>query len=191
LPENKFCGQCGAQLIIPNSATGDGSVNITGSNNISNSTLHVGHVYHGKSDEDTAYIDRTYIKPLTISGSPIRTSWLITSGIIGFFGSIASIYSVLGGYWHFIFIITLGISLFAYMHGVRLKKTRFSRFKWFNLESNKEGDVFLTKVGGECPKCDGTLRLVDIEITQDRDKTFVQCTRNSDHVWRFDPTILD
>ena len=189
--EDNFCGKCGKSLASLSSASGDGSVNIAGSNTFSNSTLHVGDVYEGEKPEDKAYIDRTYVQPVTILGSPVKTSWFIVSGLIGFIGSFASIFSVLGSSWQFLFIIITAISIFLLMNGIMLWKTRFSRLKWFNFESNRDGEVFLTKVGGDCPKCDGTLKLADIQIAKDRYKTYVRCNRNSDHIWNFDPTVLD
>lgn len=189
--DSNFCKNCGQQLNSGNSASGDGSVNIAGSNSITNSNVHVGDVIHRDKLEETAYIDRTYMKPITIAGNPIKTSWLIISGIIGFVGSWASIFSVLGSSWQFVFLIFAVISLFLLLNGISLKRTRFSRLKWFNLESNQAGEVFLTKIGGNCPKCDGTLKLADIQIAENRYKTHVRCTRNGDHIWKFDPTVLD
>lgn len=56
-----FCQKCGAPLSPTSSASGDGSVNVAGSNNVSNSHLHVGDVYQSQKPEDTAYIDRTSV----------------------------------------------------------------------------------------------------------------------------------
>ncbi|USZ51282.1 zinc ribbon domain-containing protein [Halomonas sp. DN3] len=188
---DNFCGNCGISLSSTNSTEGDGSVNIAGSNTISNSHLHVGDVYQTESQEKRAYIDRTYVKPVTLAGSPVKTSWLITSGLVGFVGSWASIFSMFGSSWQFLFLVVLGLSIFLFMNGIILWRTRFSRLKWFNLESNKDGEVFLTKVAGSCPKCDGTLQLVDLKVSQHSSKTFVRCSRNGDHIWSFDPTVLD
>ncbi len=188
---DNFCGKCGNQLTSEHTAKGDNSVNIAGSNTISNSHFHVGNVYKSEKPEETAYINRTYVKPITLAGNPIKTSWLIFSGLVGFIGSWASIFSVTGSYWQFLFIAALALSMFLLLNGILLWRSRFSRLKWFNLESNKDGEVFLTKIGGNCPKCDGALKLVDVRVSQDRSKSFVRCTRNSDHTWDFDPTVLD
>lgn len=188
---NNFCSNCGEQLTSTNSAEGDACINIAGSNTISDSHLHVGDVYQSERPEDSANIDRTYIKQITLAGSPVKTSWLIISGIVGFAGSWASIFGALGSSRQFLFIVALAFSMFLLLNGVLLWRSRFSRLKWFNLESNKDGEVFLTKVGGDCPKCDGILKLADIKVSLDRSKTFVRCTRNGDHIWNFDPTVLD
>lgn len=189
--EDNFCGKCGKSLNNINTSSCDGSVNIAGNNKIKNSNVHVGDIYQSERPEDTAYIDRTYIKPVTVAGNPVKVSWLIISGAIGFAGSFASIYGVFGSSWQFLFILVSAISVFLMMNGIILWKTRFSRLKWFNLESNNDNEVFLTKVGGSCPKCDGTLKLSDIKISENQYKTYVRCTINSDHIWNFDPTVLN
>ncbi|PTT53849.1 zinc ribbon domain-containing protein [Aeromonas sp. HMWF014] len=188
---SNFCGNCGEPRTFINTAVGDGSVNIAGSNTISNSHLHVGDVYQAVPPKEQAYIDRTYVKQVTLAGSPVKTSWLIISGAVGFIGSWASIFSVLGSYWQYLFIIFLALSMSMLLNGIVLWKTRFSNLKWFNIESNKDGEVFITKVSGNCPKCDGTLKLVDIQMSKNSKKTFARCSRNGDHIWNFDPTVLD
>ena len=188
---DNFCGNCGKPLTSINTAEGDGSVNIAGSNTISNSHLHVGDVYQAEPPKDQAYIKRSYFKQVTVAGSPVKTSWLMISGLLGFIGSWASIFSVFGSSWQFIFLIVMALSLFVFLNGIILWRTRFSRLKWFNLESNRDGEVFLTKIAGSCPKCDGSLNLVDLKVSQNSSKTFVRCSRNSDHIWNFDPTVLD
>ncbi|MFT4927393.1 MAG: hypothetical protein ACI8WB_003500 [Phenylobacterium sp.] len=189
-----FCGKCGQALATVhsrNEVLGDGSINLAGNNNIAGSHLHVGDVYKNENQEKTAYIDREYFKPVVIAGTPVKTSWLVISGLLGFIGSCASIYSVLGSSFQFVFLVLLAFSMFLFLNGVQLSRTRFSRLKWFNLEANKDGEIFISKVKGYCPKCDGTLRLVDLEVAKNRYKTYVRCTRNSDHTWKFDPTVLD
>jgi hypothetical protein len=189
---NNFCGNCGWPIPNSNCNEGDGSINMAGSNSISNSNFHVGDVYQIEPLEEKAYIERSFIKPIAIGRSPVKTSWLIVSGLVSFIGSLASIFSVLGDSWQFLFFVVLALSMFLLFNGVILWRTRFSRLKWFNLESNKDGEVFLTKVSGNCPKCDGALRLVDLKVSQSSSsKSFVRCSRNTDHIWNFDHTVLD
>lgn len=190
---DNFCANCGGSLRANSTASGDSSANIAGNNSFSNSPVYVGTIYQGTKPEETAYIDRTYIKPLKLADNPVKVSWLRISGAVGFVGSCASIFSVVGSSWQstLAFIVTSVISIFLLTNGIALKRTRFSRLKWFNLEANKKGEVFLTKIGGNCPKCDGLLKLVDIEVEKDRYKTFVRCSRIDEHIWLFDPSALD
>lgn len=186
-----FCSNCGKELSTSGvSSVGDGNVNIGGNSNFTNSKVHLGDVYQNKQEE-TAFIDRTYVKPLTFANRPIRVSWMITSGLIGFLGSLASIYSVLGSNVVFLFMLLFLLSVSLLGIGGMLKKTRFAYLRWFNLEANKVGDVFLTKIGGKCPNCDGNLKLVNLEIFPENYKVCVRCDRISDHIWKFDPSVLD
>lgn len=185
-----FCQKCGTSLNPISSASGEGSVNVAGSNNISNSHFHVGDVYQAEKPEDTAYIDRTSVRKIKFGDTPVKTSWLIVSGLVGFVGSWASILSFFGSNWQFLSIVILALSMFLVLTGVILWRTRFVRMKFFNVEANPDGELFFTRIGGECPKCDGKLKLVDIKVSQNSHRTYVRCTRNGDHIWNFDPTVL-
>lgn len=188
-----FCSKCGSSIgDVSQNAHGDGSVNFAGSNNIDNSNIHVGNIYDTSSQGDIAYIDRTYIKRLEIAGKQVKSSWLTFSGIIGFVGSLASIFSLWATNWQFIAIIIIGLSSTLFLSGVNLSRVRFIRLpiSKYNLESDKDGLVFITKVSGDCPKCDGKLELIDIKIGPNRSKTVVRCNRYGKHIWDFDPTVL-
>lgn len=140
--EDNFCGKCDKSLASKTSASGDSSVNVAGSNTFSNSTLHVGDIYEGEKPEDKAYVDRTYVKRATILGSPVKPSWFIVSGLIGLIGSFASIFSVLGSCWQFLFIIFAAISMFLLINGVMLWITRFSRFECLILSQTERAMFF-------------------------------------------------
>jgi len=91
----------------------------------------------------------------------------------------------------YFWVALLGLSGLGLGVGVALQRTRFARLPPFlNLESNREGDVFVTKIEGDCPKCDGRLQLKEDGPKNNR-ITVVRCSRNSNHLWRFDPTVLD
>ena len=188
-----FCSKCGSNIHNGSqNAHGDGSVNLAGNNKIDNSNIHVGDVYGASSSDETAYIDRTYIKKFEIAGNQVKSSWITFSGIVGFIGSLASIISVWGTNWQFIAIIVIAISGTLFISGLTLSRIRFVRLpsSKYNLESNQDGLVFITKVGGDCPKCDGKLELVDIKVGQNHSKTVVRCNRYGKHIWNFDPTVL-
>jgi len=189
---DNFCVNCGLALKKSDStASGDGSINIAGSNSITDSPIHVGDVYQDGKPEEIAYIDRIKKIPVMISGHQVKNSWITICGAFGFVGSCASIYSVLGTVWQFLFIVTLGFSFLILMLSAQLRRTRFVKMTWFNLEANPDGTIFTSKIGGDCPKCDGALKLVNKEVTKNYYKTYVRCSRNSDHIWSFDPTVLD
>ena len=113
-------------------------------------------------------------------------------GVIGFIGSVASIVSLWATYWQYIGLLAFVFSLLLFTVGRTLSTIRFFKLPitQYNLEANQEGLVYITQVGGDCPKCDGKLKLVDIKVGPDQYKTVVQCTRYKKHIWNFDPTVL-
>lgn len=173
--------------------SGSHSINLGSNNSVENSSLHVGDVHnHGPANQEpVAVIDRVSSIPLSIFGAPVKASWLIVSGVIGFIGSIASIVSL----WQrlsFLFILLLSFAMFCLIIGIAMVRHRFIRIPYlpFNFEADKSGKLFITKIEGDCPYCDGKLKLRDIG-PKDNKTTYVRCTRNPDHIWRFDFTIFN
>jgi len=142
------------------------------------------------STEPVALIRRTRVTPASLAGRPIKVFGIILSGILGAIGSVASIWSVWipEGYTS-IFILTAGFSVILVFLGVDLKRKFFIRIPHFvNLELDGEGYIFFTEIGGVCPKCGGELKLRNVGKNK---TTILRCTRNPDHCWRFDPTVLE
>jgi hypothetical protein len=188
--EDRFCRNCGSSLsaggIQNTSTTGDQSFNAGQNNVITGNNISVG----GENSEPVAYIDRVKTTPITLGGHPVKVAWVISSGVLGIVGSIASIWSAWATTYQFLWLLLLGLSGTAFLIGIALNRMRFARLPPFiNLESNKSGDIFSTKIEGSCPKCDGMLKLREVGPKGNK-STIVRCTRNPDHYWRFDPTVL-
>lgn len=185
-----FCRKCGTSLspvtTTTNTATsGDHSFN-AGQHNTFTGSINI----RSENDEPRAYIDRVKNRPLSIGGHPLKVSWVILSGGLGFASSVVTIWSVFPKGPHYGVLILLAISMVAIMLGTVLHSQRFARLGSFlTFESDKEGAIFLTEIGGECPICDGKLKLRDVGQKEQR-TTLVRCTRNPDHFWLFDPTVL-
>ncbi|GGK50821.1 zinc ribbon domain-containing protein [Aliivibrio fischeri] len=190
--KNKFCSECGTKLKPVSSTditTGDNSVNVGINSTIDNSTINL---YTGPKDDpkDVAYIERKQIKPLSLFGFHLKTTWLIYSGIISMLGSFASIFSVwsFGSTW---LLLLMPLGGFAFVMGIALKRQKFAHFWAFlNIEAGIDDRIYKTVIEGDCPKCTGKLKLRSIGPENDK-KTIVRCTRNPDHLWSFDPTVLD
>jgi hypothetical protein len=188
--EDRFCRSCGTSLsavgIQNTSTTGDQSFNAGQNNIITGNNISIGN----GNGEPKAYIDRVKTIPITLGGHPIKVAWVITSSVLGVVGSIASIWSAWATNYQFLWLLLLGLSGAALLVGISLNRMRFARLPPFiNLESNKSGEIFSTKIEGSCPKCDGMLKLREVG-QKDHKITIVRCTRNPDHYWRFDPTVL-
>ncbi len=173
-------------------SSGSHSINLGSRNSVSNSSLHIGDVHnYCHNQAPIAVIDRVNTKPLTILGNPVKAGWLVVSGVVGFIGSIASIVS-LWQHLSFWFVLLLSFSFFCLTIGIALSRQRFIRIPYlpYNIEADKVGKVFFTKIEGKCPLCDGRLKLRDIG-PKDNKVTHVRCTRNPEHIWRFDFTVLN
>ena len=186
----KFCSECGHNLKNPsnvNISSGDNSVNFGNQNQVSGNTININ---SGKNDSEKAYIDRTKIKPLSIAGTQLKASWLLISGLLSFFGSIASILGFIGTEYQFFFILSMLAGAILFPVGMMLVQTKHISFPpFFNLESGSDGEIYITKIEGSCPKCTGKLKLRSIGPKNNK-TTVVRCTRNPDHMWSFDPTVL-
>lgn len=174
-------------------SSGSHSINLGSGNSVKESNLHIGDVHnHGPvSPPPIAIIDRTSASPVTVLGAPVKAGWLIVSGTVGFVGSIASIVS-LWQHLSFWFFLLLSLAAFLLIIGIALVRHRFIRIPYlpFNFEVDKSGKVFITKIEGDCPLCDGKLKLRDVG-PKDQKITYVRCTRNPNHIWNFDFTVLN
>lgn len=200
---DSFCRNCGAPIRDQPSSTihtktGRESINI-GVGNLPSADIHVGDRYEVvREPKDIAYIDRLSTRELKLGNTSLKTSWVIFSGTIGVLGGMASIVSAfvdLGVQSSFIWYLGLavfGVSFAFLAFGIYLQRFRFLSIDLLNrnLEVSSDGRIFITKVGGSCPKCGSGLRLVKIG-PKDNKTTIVVCSRNPDqHRWGFDPTVL-
>jgi hypothetical protein len=188
--DDHFCRRCGVPLRTPitenSSVSGDNSFNAGQNNVFTGNNFSIGRT----GESPVAIIDRVKVTRVTIGGRPLKVAWIIVSSVVGFVGSIVSIWTAWTPSYMYLWVAILGLSGMALLIGFTLSRTRFARVPPFlNLESNRQGEVFATKIAGECPKCDGRLRLKEVGPKNHR-VTVVQCSRNSEHAWRFDPTVL-
>lgn len=173
-------------------SSGSHSINIGSQNSIKNANLHIGDIHNHENfqSKPTAIIKRVTSTPANMFGMPVKAGWLTMSGFIGFIGSIASIIS----YWQHLsiwFVLLFAFLIFLMVSGTMLIRQRFIRIPYlpYNIEADKSGRVFITKIEGDCPICDGKLKLRDIGPS-DNQTTYVRCIRNPDHIWKFDFTVL-
>jgi hypothetical protein len=172
-------------------SSGSHSINLGAANSISSSNFHVGDVNNYRNvapETDDPLLSRVQSKALTITGKPIKATWLTISGLVGFIGSIASIVSL----WPNFSLWLVGLLPFFtvfYLIGFALQRYRFIRLPYvpFNLEADRNGKIFITRLEGNCPQCDGKLKLRDTKFG-DYTITDICCTRNIDHNWKFDFT---
>jgi hypothetical protein len=170
--------------------SGPHSINLGTGNSVENSHLQIVHNHGSLDARPIAIIDRVYSKPVSFLGSPVKSGWLVISGVVGFIGSIASIVG-LSQHLSVWLVLLLSLTGFSLIVGVNLARHRFIRVPYspFNLEADRQGKIYLTKVEGDCPLCDGKLKLRDIGPKEHK-ITYVRCSRNPNHLWNFDFTVL-
>ena len=125
--------------------------------------------------------------PLRLRGKPVKAAWLLAGGVAGLALSALGAYAWGMSAWWFILIF---LSFVILDTGRDLKRRRYSRlFMMCNLEANRAGEVFYTEIGGQCPVCDGELKLREVGPKRHK-KTTAVCSVDRGHRWRFDPRVL-
>ncbi|MGC0839317.1 zinc-ribbon domain-containing protein [Pantoea agglomerans] len=188
-----YCGQCGEDLRVTKggvnqSIAGDNGFSAGQYNNFTGNTINLG----VKDEKPIAIIDRKYEKPVKFMGKHIKTAWLMVAGLVGFLANLSTLFSSIGtpSNNNLLFGLLIGFSLFLLSLGFLLKKFRFVHLLFgTNVESDKSGYVYITKVGGDCPLCDGQLKLSNFG-PKNKKQLLLCCTRNPEHRSPFDPTIL-
>lgn len=200
---DKFCRNCSTPVQTqPNptvsTKTGKDSVNI-GVGNLPNANIHVGDKYYEveKKPREIVYVERTSAQELKIGNVSLKTSWFT---LVGGLGSIASIISALVDLkslnlfswnpllWLFFFAVFSVLLIF----GMVLQRFRFLSLELLNrnIEAGSDGRIYITKIGGTCPRCGSDLRLLRVGPENNK-KTILVCKRNpSQHRWGFDPPVL-
>jgi energy-coupling factor transport system substrate-specific component len=136
---------------------------------------------------DQPELVRTDVIPLTLAGRPLKRGWLTALGAAGVLMTIGDIAFRWGVWWFWLFIPS-GI---AFLVGRGLMRKGFVRLVGaFNLEADKAGRISLTTLGGDCPVCNGEIKLKDIGPSRHL-KTVIQCMADETHQWAFNPKRLD
>lgn len=187
--DDRFCRSCGHALGQERetnvSNSGDGGFNAGQRNVLVGNNISI-----NSQQKPIAQIGRVKVTPLRIGRHPVKVAWVLGSSVLGVIGSAASIWSAWASKYSYGWLLLLGISGTCLLAGISLFRSRFVRLPpLMNLESNKQGHVFITKIEGPCPLCDGTIKLRDVG-PKNHKTTILRCTRNPDHWGPFDPTTL-
>lgn len=130
---------------------------------------------------------RTSVIPIALGGRPLKQRWLAAVGAAGLMATIGEM-AFRWGVWWFWLVVPSGFACFI---GYRLIRKGFVRLAdLINVESDPSGRVYLTTLSGDCPVCNGEVKLKDVGPKQ-HIKTVIQCTADSTHRWEFDPARLD
>ena len=124
--------------------------------------------------ENDVRLERIYEKQVKLFGKPLRVKGLILISFVGmllcFFGYIkmsALIWVLVG----FIFFCLFIFSFLLYRKSILY-------FGEYSVEVTASGDMFITKLFGQCSICLGELRIV-----KNSNGTFIQCKEDKTHIW--------
>lgn len=192
-----FCPKCNIPLQTPNvtqniKGNRNQSVQINGDNQ--------GNIVFQQPVESITPATKIYrqtIKPLRVGNTPLKNWWLFTAGSLGFAANIVTILSYFSQpmagatsvYSLMMFAMIIGTLLIFTAYLLRRKKY-ITLLQGHTLEKDKQGNLYLTKIGGTCGLCNEPVRIKTVGPKECR-QTRVVCTDNPDQHWcEFDRTVL-
>lgn len=187
-----FCASCGHKVgqdsSSINTTTGQGSVNI-GVGNLPNANIYIGNKIVERETPIRYELERTADVKL-----PLKTSWTLIAGAVGFISAFLDLLSNLGVRTQIfdsfkISPLIIPLSGVFLILSIMLIKQKFIWFQFFGLESDKNGYIHFTRLRGKCPKCDSALHVKLIGPEKAKQHAAI-CNRNPEHIYTFDPTEL-
>lgn len=137
--------------------------------------------------KENVQLDRVVEKPLTIFGKPVRVKKLILIAFTGIFLGIMGYMELQAIGWMIFGLLNLALLIFSVM---LIQKT-ILYFGENSIECSPSGDIFLTKLHGHCPRCDGHLKLVKKRKGLNEYIMYIQCDKDEKHIWNANATHKD
>jgi hypothetical protein len=149
-------------------------------------------------DKPTTLIQRETITPLTVAGAPVKNWWIFVVGalaiaadlitIIGYWKNLPTVTPAQGSY---LMVYTTLIGVFLFITAVILQRGRYMTLPFGRtVERGKDGNLYLTRIGGTCGLCGAPVRVKTVGPKEYR-QTRIVCTENPDQHWaEFDRTWL-
>lgn len=128
--------------------------------------------------KDDVKLERIYEKHITVFGKPLRIKRLMLISIVGTTLGIMGYIEIKALAW----LIFTGLNVFLFIFVYLLQSRSILYFGESSLEATPSGDIFLTKLHGHCSRCDG-----HIKVIKKQNKTWLQCDKNSEHIWTTNP----
>ena len=119
-------------------------------------------------------LERVYEKHITVFGRPLRLKRIILISMMGTILGVSGYMEIAAIWWlAFAFLfICLGIfSILLYIKSIIY-------IGEYSLECTPSGDIFITKLFGQCTVCLGELKII-----KNSKGTFIQCQEDKSHIW--------
>lgn len=129
--------------------------------------------------KDDVEVQRVYEKPLMVFSKPVRVKKLILISLTGLFLGVLGFLEVQLIAWGVFAFLNASLLIFS----VLLYQKSLLYFGEYCVEASSSGDMFITKLHGHCSKCDGHLKIVKKRKGLNSFISYLQCSKNSNHVW--------
>lgn len=124
--------------------------------------------------ENDVKLERVYEKQVTILGKPLRVKQLILISLIGLSFGVLGYIEINAVAWGIVAFFFFCLSVFSFL--LYLKSILY--LGEYCIEVSPSGNMFVTKLFGQCTICLGELRIV-----KNKKATFIQCQEDKNHIW--------
>lgn len=124
--------------------------------------------------ENDVRLERIYEKQVTIFGKPLRVKRLILISLTGLLLGILGYLEIFAIAWLVVAFFFFCLFVFSFI----LFKKSILYIGEYSIEASTSGDIYVTKLFGQCTICLG-----DLKIVKNKKGTFIQCKEDKSHVW--------
>ncbi len=124
--------------------------------------------------ENDVQLERIYEKQVTVFGKPLRVKRLILISLSGLLLGILGYMEISAIAWLVVAFFFLCLFIFSFL----LFQKTILYFGEYCVEASSSGDIYVTKLFGQCTICLGELKIV-----KNKKGTFIQCQEDKTHMW--------
>ena len=125
-------------------------------------------------NKDDVRLERIYEKHVKVFGKPLKVKRLILISLMGMLLGISGYSEINAITWLVVAFVFFCLGLVSFL--LYIKSILY--FGEYSLEASPSGDIFITKLFGQCTKCLG-----DLKIVKNSKGTFIQCQEDKSHIW--------
>ena len=124
--------------------------------------------------ENDVRLERIYEKQVTVFGKPLRVKRLILISLMGILLGVSGYVEINAFAWLIFAFVFFALFVFSFL----LFYKTILYFGEYSIEASPSGDIFVTKLFGQCSICLGELKIV-----KNKKGTFIQCQEDKKHIW--------
>jgi len=127
-----------------------------------------------KKKKNDVRLERVYEKQIKIFGKPLKVKRLMLISMMGILLGVSGYYEIYAIAWLVFTIVFLCLGVFS----ILLYQKSILYFGEYSLECTSSGDIFITKLFGQCTVCLGELKII-----KNSKGIFIQCKEDKNHIW--------